>query len=82
MPSSQGVNSTPSSARALELSARACQSRKWSWPAPSSGGRRIRRETASPVFANPRAALGGRVGGTQPRPASATATERISRIVA
>ena len=39
------VNSTPSSARARELSARACQRRKVSWPEPSSGGRRMTRET-------------------------------------
>ena len=82
MPSSQGLNSTPSSDRALELSARACQRRKVSWPEPRSGGRRITRESASPPAASPRASGTGMAGGTHPRPASSTATVSISRMVA
>ena len=68
-PRSQGVNSTPSSSRALVLSTRACQSRKWSWPRPSSGGRRITpRHGLAAGGEAPWPAARAACGGTRPRP--------------
>ena len=69
IPSSHGVNSTPSSDRALELSARACHSRKVSWPrAEQRRAADQPRDAPRPSTARPRASGTGIVGGTQPRP--------------
>lgn len=82
MPSLHGIGSKPSSSRAFDESARACHSRKWSWPRLSSGGRRIAADTAAPTTASPLAIGTGSVRGTRPRPAESTAAWQISRVVA